>query len=61
MIKNTCGKFQSNICSSYLENKPLHANLNLERDDQANAGCSTIAWPIYKYIVELIQSSAFDY
>ena len=32
MIRNTCGKFQSNICSSYLENLEnihLHANFNI--------------------------------
>ena len=51
MIRNTCGKFQSNISSGYLENKPLHANLNLGCD--ADAGGSTIALLIYKYIVEL--------
>ena len=35
--------------SGYLENKPLRANLNLGCD--ANAGGSTIALLIYKYIV----------
>ena len=32
MIRNSCGKFQSNICSSWLDNLEkfqLHANLNL--------------------------------
>ena len=53
MIRNTCGKFQSNISSGYLENKPLHANLNLRCDADADAGGSTIALLIYKYIVEL--------
>ena len=51
MIRNTCGKFQSNTSSGYLENKPLHANLNLGCD--ADAGGSTIALLIYKYIVVL--------
>ena len=53
MIRNTCGKFQSNISSGYLENKPLHANLNQRCDADADAGGSTIALLIYKYIVEL--------
>ena len=53
MIRNTCGKFQSNISSGYLENKPLHANFNLRCDADADAGGSTIALLIYKYIVEL--------
>ena len=55
MIRNTCGKFQSNISSGYLENKPLHANFNLrcDADADADAGGSTIALLIYKYIVEL--------
>ena len=39
------------MSSGYLENKPLHANLNLSND--ADAGGSTIAILIYKYIVEL--------
>ena len=55
MIRNTCGKFQSNTSSGYLENKPLHANLNVgcDGDADADAGGSTIALLIYKYIVEL--------
>ena len=59
MIRNTCVKFQSNISSGYLENKPLHVNLNLRCDADANAdtnavaGGSTVALLIYKYIVEL--------
>ena len=57
MIRNTCGKFQSNTSSGYLENKPLHANLNVgcdgDADADADAGGSTIALLIYKYIVEL--------
>ena len=53
------GKFQSNTSSGYLENKPLHANLNLgcdgdgDGDGDADAGGSTKALLIYKYIVEL--------
>ena len=29
MIRNTCGKFQSNTSSGYIENIHLHANFNL--------------------------------
>ena len=55
MIRNTCGKFQPNTSSGYFENKPLHANLTLgwDANADANAGGSTIAVLIYKYIVEL--------
>ena len=51
MIRNTCGKFQSNISNGYLENKPLHANFNLrcEADTDADAGGSTIALLILIY------------
>ena len=63
MIRNTCGKFQSNTSSGYLENKPLHANLNLgcDGDADADAGGSTIALLIYKYIVELKTTIMFIY
>ena len=49
MIRNTCGKFQSNTSSGYLENKPLHANLNVgcDGDGDTDAGGSTIALLIY--------------
>ena len=63
MIRNTCGKFQLNISSGYLENKPLHANFNLrcDADADADAGGSTIALLIYKYIVELMSYVFVDY
>ena len=44
-------KLYSNASSGYLKNKPLHANVNLDCDADANAyadiGGSTIARPIY--------------
>ena len=64
MIRNTCGKFQFNTSSGYLENKLLDANFNLGCDANAIAnavaGGNTIDWPVYKYIVELKTHRAWD-